>query len=723
MIALAAACGVTAGGCGSEDDFTATPSERCPPSQAECVTDQVARTCPADGSRWVSFSCDDSETCQGGICIGEPCTPADRECLSGELSRVCPADGSGWLQFPCNLGEACVDGICGGTSSSCEPGTKACATDRIAKVCESDGSGFVPFPCGEDEVCDTATGDCVVDLLGGVCEPGTAKCVGGLQSLVCQGGGTGYNVTNCPTEAPCRDGLCAGPVCRMGESFCDSTRIKTCVGGSEWKYTDCPPGQVCAARRDQDYTTASCVKAVCASLDTECGDPTDPSVDTSRYLSKCELTSDGSLDWVRYECSALEACDPTLSVATCSKRCTPGAQRCTTNLLGYQECTAAGTWGPASNCNATASEAQLQCQPKPGQIPGDLAAVVCSDPVCVIVQNSLRLEVGGTCDGAKLRRCDASGRLAPVTAAENCETGICATLSTTSYGGYLPGACREDCKAGDERCVGTGSPLYQQCVNGVWSALTQRCANSQPCWGYVEDGVQKKLCGGECTPGTRKCDGTSIQTCSAEGQWGASAACSLGTCRATTGSAACVVDCVPGTKVCTGVAKPASDGVSSGRTAEFTCTPEGTLPTTPTTCPGTTTCRTTRTGIHMGCVECLGPNAPGGNAMGLPDSRCAALTEERDSVQICGSNNDWSSPLLCPVGEACKQSTITGTCQTCVGTGPCTTAQVQLTYGASNTCSTVGFGSPVLCGTVSDCCSSYCSTTGTSLSAAFCGPG
>jgi hypothetical protein len=755
LAALAGVVSALLGGCGGDEDGAFTASKKCTPNAHECVSLTEARVCPADGSAWQAAACPTGEECDQttGTCgSAGPCTPDAHECVSETVARLCPNEPDAmWVTIACNSGETCdtTTGTCGG---GCEPGKKGCATTKIAKVCASDGSGYVPFACANDEICNATTGDCEVDLLGGVCEPGTAKCQGGLKSLVCHGGGTGYDVTDCPTEAPCRDGLCTGPVCSIGESFCEtsssstaptiSPRIRTCVGGTEWKYTDCPADQVCAQRTDNDQTTASCVKRICNPSDSACGDPSDATVDTGTYYSRCTLLTDGTYDWVKFACSATESCDPTLVISSsstqvvgCTKKCTTGAQRCTNNGLSYQECSVDGEWGPTIDCNTDASEPMRLCEPKPGLISGDLATIVCADPVCRYIQTSTTTKEGGTCDGTKVRLCDDLGRLAPQSASVACETGICQSVSTTSYGGYLPGQCKDDCKEGDERCVGSATPLFQTCLNGVWNPATQRCPNSEICWGYVQDGVQKKLCGAECTPGSRKCEGTYIATCDDTGHWGTAQICDLGTCKTsaqTTGTVtACTVDCVPGTKVCSGTTKLASDGISIGKTSEQTCTAEGTLATA-VVCSGTMTCRTTRTGINIGCIECLGPNAPGGNAMGLPDSRCSTLTTENDSLQICSSTNDWSSPLLCATGETCKLANTTGSCSSCtIGTTalPCTQTNIQAFYGTSTTCLSFTGYSAGACGIYSDCCAlsgtvigGYCSTSTVTNSAAFCGP-
>lgn len=719
-------------GCGGDDNTTSSATG-CKAGTTECISNQLARTCPPDGSRWVSYACASGETCQNNACTSSaPCTPGKRECIAQDLSRVCPADGSSWIALPCNVGEscdpatgACVIGGADGGGTLCSPGTTACATDKIVKVCESDGSGYVPMACNTDEKC--VSGKCVVDTSAGVCQPYDAKCQDASTSLVCQASGAGYTVTTCPSSTTCEQGLCTGTVCRIGESKCDSSlvRLKSCVNGTEWQYTFCASGQICAEDTRAGYSQARCTTLVCTPGDAVCGDPTDPTVDPTTNYTRCEKLIDGSYDWVRYQCAAPETCDPNLVSGTrgCSATCTPGAQRCTSTLLGYQQCTDAGEWGPVVDCNTTPSDTMLQCEPKPSLLPGQLAQVVCADPVCRYIQYSLSRDSGGTCQGAQIRLCDQNGRLA--TTATSCDTGICANLSTVAYGGYLPGACRVDCQVGDERCVSNGTTLYQTCVDGVWSSTAQTCPNNAACWSYTDiDGTRVKLCGAECTPGSRQCSGTLIQYCDSAGHWGSPTACALGTCKASGGSFACIADCIPGAITCTGTTVTASDGVSKGTSSQQVCTTEGTLPPTPTPCAGTTTCRTTSTGLVLGCVECVGSAAPGGNSVGLPDSRCASVNGLNDAVQTCGASNDWDPAVACTTGT-CRVPQQSYVCATgCVTTTlACSDSAITAYYGSSTyNCAYFGYGSPAPCGSTPDCCGTKCTTsTAAPVSSAYCG--
>jgi len=541
------------------------------------------------------------------------------------------------------------------------------------------------------------------------CEPGSLRCLDETTALRCVSTGDGYQQTVCVSNTTCRDGWCAGLVCSIGEGSCEITgRLVTCAGGSAWQVTDCALGEACSQRTAGGVTVASCQPVRCDPWERACGDPRNRSVDTTAYASRCEQLLDGSWDWVLYNCSPPATCDPTTQ--RCQTDCIAGDERCSGDQMGSQQCDANGQWGPVISCTPEGASL-MRCQPKPGQDPNNPADVVCSDPICHQVQFVLGQQDGGVCDGTDIRRCDTNGLLSQT--AEPCPIGICDAISSSPTGGYRPASCVAQCSDGEERCLGTSSPLYQTCSAGVWSVTVQTCASGENCFDYFEGGQSKVLCGALCASGTRQCpSSTQIQTCDAQGQWGTSADCALGQCVEIGSDAGCLIECVPGELVCLGSTTLASDGVSSGTTGEGVCTAQGLLPTSPTTCPGTTTCRTTRTGIDLGCVECVGSAAPGGNASGLLDTRCDSAT----TLQTCDSTNDWDPAITC--SNSCTTTlTSSETCISC-GSGPCSNTYVLASFGFD--CNAFGLGAPISCGTTPDCCGSYCITISSGLPVAFC---
>jgi hypothetical protein len=152
-------------------------------------------------------------------------------------------------------------------------------------------------------------------------------------------------------------------------------------------------------------------------------------------------------------------------------------------------------------------------------------------------------------------------------------------------------------------------------------------------------------------------------------------------------------------------------------------------------------CRTSGTGVVVGCVECIGPNVPGGNDQGYNDSACNP--NDATKIQECDANNKLVE-RACAGSKVCQGATpsscdtcddgVTGTadvvctqpnliaaqkCGGCTididgGNGSQTANLVECTEdaidsavisGGSNTCAGQGFGPAVgSWGGVSNCC-------------------
>jgi hypothetical protein len=303
------------------------------------------------------------------------------------------------------------------------------------------------------------------------------------------------------------------------------------------------------------------------------------------------------------------------------------------------------------------------------------------DPVCAYWLDTLGTlsvpEGLGACtpDG-QFRPCNEDGTLG---VADECGTGYCQDQtgldvfnSTFNTAGQNPGFCAFECEDGDSRCImdeSTLSPLYQNCVDGKWSAETQSCGLNVNCWdgsaysldplytGWMQPPMTEVLCGAVCTPGTVICggvDGLQTVTCGNDGQWETPEACPFGACENNGTFVACEAQCIPGTISCNGVGNDAPNS-TSGITYE--CTTEGRWD-AGTVCVGLEeACRVDNGGVALGCVECIGPNT-NGNAAGATDSRCDLVTST--TVQECGANNTWSAADACEAGDFCTGATASG---------------------------------------------------------------
>jgi hypothetical protein len=629
-------------------------------------------------------------------------------------------------------GDASIVLVDDGGVGRCSPGAKECVSDTVARVCPQDGNGWLSVPCVGGTKCEA--GECKGATL--VCTPGAGACTGPTTALRCKDDGSGYAVTTCPANTTCTDGRCAG-ACVVGSSTCLGVGyVGTCADGQTYTTAACATGELCVAT---GANSAACKPAACApdanGCDTVCGNKNDTNADQTKFVSVCRPSPTG-YRWVAVGCPAPTTCDSLGAAcgngrqATCASDCIPGDVRCSPDGLGQQTCDANGKWPTTSTpCNAN-TQTSYRCFTSPVS-----GSVVCGDQVCAA--NAGACEANGN-----FRACGANGRLGTGAA---CATGRC-EASGAPVAGQNPGRCVAECEAGDERCYGVPpTTAYQTCANGLW-ASPQTCANAADggatrCIGYTTaTGRPARVCG-ECAPGTHRCgigadggvDTSQLQTCQANGTWGANAACAVGLCATFTNGAGnadaeCRAQCVPGQKVCVGAGRPVPgvSGLSPAPTeAEVTCTAGGAIPPAPDCaadagaagcCPTGQSCRRSSNGASHGCRECVGPGLTGGNELGDVDSRCyaadgGASTTERTT---CGANNTWAggATAACPPNTTCAtQSLSPPQCDPCLGAPECTERVVLQRLGM--TCAAAGGGPAISCGsrfggTVPDCCAFLC---------------
>lgn len=671
--------------------LAACGDDECKVGNTRCVSNALIATCLENSDEepeWLVHQCPADERCEadalpdataGGssdagapeamaACVGT-CEQGESECVTPELARYC-VNGRAWQLDPCSVGESCVAGSCqlGGDAAVrvCDPGERSCASDDVEKICDVDGTQWVTRTCNSSEAC--LVDRCAPDP-DASCDEGS-RCLDNETALRCLGEGRGFERVACEGDTYCQAGRCRGPVCAVGSVCAAPNQVRQCVDGTSFRDVQCAANEVCK----QDGDEASCVSRNCVPGAAVCGDPRDPGVDAMQFFSQCvsgAATFSGVPEWVTGECTGLTTCDPA-SLATgnpCRQACTPGAQTCMTDPLGIAdgvaECQDDGTWGPVERCNE-GGDARLRCAIKPTPDASALPEALCVEPVCAYVfqnQNG----VGGTCEAGQIRSCLEDGTLDDAAA---CEVGVCRpTTLTPQADSRFPGACDTalECEDGEERCIVDGlvpTPLYQACEGGSWSAALQTCASDEACLDYQDhDGLSHKLCGAECVPGHRRCNASDeLEACQNDGSWGAGQACSEGLCQSLgSNDAGCVLECVPSSVQCTGAIVTAPDG-STGYGMEASCSASGVLQ-TPTACGAGESCRVSRYGEHVGCVECIGADVFGGNALGYTDTRCDP--SDAAAVQGCDSDNTWSASRTCTAGTSCI-GPVDASCGTCL---------------------------------------------------------
>jgi hypothetical protein len=694
-------------GCGDE----------CRVGASECISTALIQTCvpTEDGNEWLVHQCGANERCEdkaqdfrdggvagdasadggksepepmdpsGAACTGT-CQTGDHSCVSPALARVCITGGV-WQLSPCAVGQtcdgdvgACVPGSGEDTVKACTPGTKACASDKVAKICDADGSGWVELPCAVNEICQKDA--CAPDPKSS-CDDDANSCIDNKTALRCIGGDKGFEVVKCEGDLYCEAGRCRGTVCSLGSLCMRDEQLRECVDGKSYRDSQCGVNEVCQQVKD----IGKCVPRQCNAGDLACGDPRDPSVDAKKNYSMCVVAAGGSgvPEWVRVECTGATTCDPTRKL--CTQTCTKGAQRCASDPVtgvndGFQTCGDDAKWGPVQTCNAE-NQSQKQCVLAPNPNASVLPKAVCAEPVCWWSFSNPSALALGACEGDQLRKCQPDGTLAEPTA---CEKGICRNVNEViTADGRTPALCDSmpQCEDGEEMCLYVGSnlatPRYRSCVNGYWSTEIKTCENDGACLSAHDDkGKRKKVCGAECSPASHRCNSDGeIETCDDGGHWGRGQQCELGTCRATgNNDASCVVECVPGRVSCTGATSLGPDGFHEGRAQQRVCQNDGTWGNA-TTCGDGKICRVSGSGQGVGCVSCIGPNVPGGNAQASVDSRCDP--NDATKIQDCGENNNWLSSRTCSDGKACV-APVAQSCGMCMGVSSmfqCTNANLQ----------------------------------------------
>ena len=687
--------------------------EPCALGATECPTSGLLRACVpgTDGNEWLVMACGPGESCIGAggevpvsgattstpvdtadaggdasatpvnspaetltttavaACVGT-CAVGQTECVNDATSRVCTAGGV-WSVDPCSVGEACnaTTGVCGVSSGSgavdtCTPAEATCATDTVRKVCDVDGTAWVPVPCPLNSICND--GACVVDL-DSSCDDGN-RCLDNKTSLRCLGEGGGFEQVDCVGDTYCVGQQCQGSLCALGstcgaDSDSGNAQVITCVDGESFSYTECAAGDRCRPVGDHAF----CEPIKCdTTVPVECGDPSDPSVDDEKFFTQCVFSStSGVPEIVVGECLGDTICTSNAGIgqSPCRQECTDGEQMCDSAigaLDGISTCLD-GQWGPVESCNPGV-DARKICVLAENEDPAALAQYTCAEPICATTE-------AATCEGGQIRRCLPDGSLG---AAEACEIGFCENTGVVQEDGLTQGTCNEDlaCTDGEEMCIsGNGiDSRYTVCVNGEWSREFSACPEGGACDDYEDDEeLAKKLCGEGCIPNSRRCDpdsgdGKGVQTCSAANEWGTAADCTTGICdNVGSEDAVCVMDCVPGTLRCAGAAKLSSDSVKTGTAATQTCQADGSWADS-VDCEGATTCRSSASGAFLGCIECIGPDAPGGNEDNEADSYCPDV----NSVRSCGADNTWLDAVTCPTDTVCEGEPAQ-VCTSCTG--------------------------------------------------------
>lgn len=238
----------------------------------------------------------------------------------------------------------------------------------------------------------------------------------------------------------------------------------------------------------------------------------------------CEQQSDGCFAWSAVTaCASNEICDSGACRKNCTDNCGAGTSLCEGS--GYRAC----------------EQKANGCYDWAGSVTACTNGNVCSGGACVqtcqnqCTENSKQCTTNGTVTCQRLTT-GCTEWVNPTT---------CPSGEVCSGGACVPnGSCTNQCTAGASRCTSTGQ--QQDCVtlsSGCtdW-ALPKNCAAGSSC-----QSGGTTCTAANCTAGETRCNGTSVETCTAAGTWLSTQtcpqACSNGSCSATTTCSAGAVRC------------------------------------------------------------------------------------------------------------------------------------------------------------------------------------
>ncbi len=447
----------------------------------------------------------------------------------------------------------------GSGAAQCKTGDYRCNGEYLLACGAGDAGWVLKQTCGNTDLCDSKNKQCEV------CKPGDGRCDGVVREQCRNDGKTWQQIQSCSSADMCNPTFCGN--CMPGEYSCRgenadaSSELWQCGTDGTWSLhlDDCATPGLCsstldAARANPNFA-GKCMMGLCDAGTYRCDGPTLEhcrqdetawdTVDTCATAALCAtaVASDaatmGSLDMCPVGCSAAGAylctgmtltkcrddltgfdsvttctdpnteCNPV--VGACTDLCTPGQYQC--NDKSLRRCTSTRHWENVSDCASaalctTAADASSgQCLPPGCPHAGDYA-----------------------CSGATLSKCaeDLSGFVAVTT---------CASA--------------ELCDATDKRCndpVCTPANSYQcfdVSVDGNVESQLRQCNAGQTAWVDVGDACPAgQFCSNDgadpgcktSCPSSTRCNGSELQTCTADSGWVHQATC------ATTNLCSCTLD-------------------------------------------------------------------------------------------------------------------------------------------------------------------------------------
>ncbi len=455
------------------------------------------------------------------------CKTGDYRC-NGEYLLACGAGDTGWvLQQTCGSADLCDSK--NKRCQVCKPGDGRC-DGVVREQCSNDGRTWSPIQsCVSADMCNpTFCGNCM---------PGEYSCRGessaaGSELWQCGKDGTwSLHLDDCATPGLCSStldaaradpnfaGKCMMGLCEAGSYRCDGATLQHCrQDETAWDVVDtCATAALCDAAVASDAATTGALD-MCPEGCSTAG----AYLCTGMTLTRCRDDLTG-FDAVTTCTDPNTECNPVLGA--CTDLCTPGQYQCNDKTL--RRCTATRHWENVSDCasaalcSAAADGSRGQCLPPGCPHAGDYS---CNGAVLSKCADDLSGYVAvTTCTSAEL--CDATDK--------RCNDPIC-----TPAGSY---------QCFDVSVDGNVESQLRQCNAGqtAWVDVGDACPAGQFCSNDAADPGCKTSC-----PSSTRCNGSELQTCTADSGWVHQATCATtnlcnctldGSCAGGTGSDGCGV--------------------------------------------------------------------------------------------------------------------------------------------------------------------------------------
>jgi hypothetical protein len=476
----------------------------CTPNAKECVNDNLARVCPADGSGWLAQPCHAGEKCAGGECKADPmapCTSDQNTCMDAMTALRCNMTGNGFDVVTCPAKTTCSGaGVCQG---ACAVGSSFCLDTHTVSTC-MDGVVYQTAACTDSSLC-VKTGDTpyvTAACKPSECTPGKSGCDLVCGNMVdstadqtkflsrCTSTPDGYRwsalacpaPTSCsPSGQSCTSGSgsqasCASE-CKPGQQRCagnsTSSGYQVCGADGKWPVatTLCNPDASVTPLLQCMVTTTDSNKVVCA--DAVCAGGFQGTCDTGGQFHACG--ADGKIAANGAACasgSCASVGSPPVPNApqpgACLPVCKSGDERCVG--VQYQTCSS-GVWGASQSCSAGSCQPFTNGDGRPARVCG----------VCVPGTHRCT-DVNGMPGTAYVQTCDSTGQW---TTPAVCSVGACGTTGT-DFG------CIAQCVPNKKFCSGVAKTGAGMTIAGT--ASESLC----PATGLTT-GVVPTACTGEAT--------------------------------------------------------------------------------------------------------------------------------------------------------------------------------------------------------------------------------